>query len=148
MIVTNIYWSQINYYRYGQIIKFGLKIERSIIAKFYVDPYVITDSSKRSFRWCRLWTLTFLKILYQNWIAPQDPIPWLNKSLHTGSKSPVRQWWQFGGFCGRKSLQSIIVRNTFWGIGAVFKEIGAWFWKNIINLLIISSILQQYLLYY
>ena len=50
MIVTNIYWSQINYFRYGQIIKFGLKIERSIIAKFCGDPFVITDSSKRRFR--------------------------------------------------------------------------------------------------
>ena len=37
--------------------------------------------------------------------------------------------------------------NIFWGIGAVFKNIRALFRKNFISLLIISSILQQYLLY-
>ena len=37
-------------------------------------------------------------------------------------------------------------RNIFWGVGAVFKDIKPWFMKKFISLLIISSILQQYLL--
>ena len=42
---------------------------------------------------------------------------------------------------------SIFTRNIFCGIAAVFKEIRAWFRKKFISLLIISSILQQTLLY-
>ena len=42
---------------------------------------------------------------------------------------------------------SIFIRNIFWGIGAVFKNIRALFRKKFISLLIISSILYQYLLY-
>ena len=41
---------------------------------------------------------------------------------------------------------SILIRNIFWGIGAVLKNIRALFRKKFINLLIISSILHQYLL--
>ena len=40
-----------------------------------------------------------------------------------------------------------MIRNIFLAIEAVFKEIRAWFRKKFISLLIISSILQQYLLY-
>ena len=42
---------------------------------------------------------------------------------------------------------SIFIRNMFWGVGAVFKEIRAWFRKKFSGSLLISSILQQYLLY-
>ena len=42
---------------------------------------------------------------------------------------------------------SFMIRNIFWGVGAAFKEIMAWFRKKFIGLLLISSILQQYLLY-
>ena len=38
--------------------------------------------------------------------APKDSIPLRIKSLHTKSKTPARQWCQFGGFCGPKDLQS------------------------------------------
>ena len=41
---------------------------------------------------------------------------------------------------------NISKRNIFWGVGAVFKDIKPWFMKKFISLLIISSILQQYLL--
>ena len=39
-----------------------------------------------------------------------------------------------------------IIRNIFWGVGAIFKNIKPWFMKKFISLLIVSSILQQYLL--
>ena len=42
---------------------------------------------------------------------------------------------------------SIIIRNVFWGVGAVFKEFKAWLRKKFISLLISSSIVRQYLLY-
>ena len=42
-----------------------------------------------------------------------------------------------------KICLSIIVRNIFWGVGSVFKEIRALFRKKFISLLIISSILQH-----
>ena len=42
---------------------------------------------------------------------------------------------------------SIIIRNIFWVVEAVFKDIRAWFRKKFISLLIISSILHQYLLH-
>ena len=42
---------------------------------------------------------------------------------------------------------SIIIRNRFFGVGVVFKDIRAWFRNKFISLLIISSILQQYFCY-
>ena len=42
---------------------------------------------------------------------------------------------------------SIILRNIFWGVGAVLKNIRPLFRKKFMSLLIISSILQQSLLY-
>ena len=38
-----------------------------------------------------------------------------------------------------KNNFSIIIRNIFWGVGAVFKNIRALFRKKFISLLIISS---------
>ena len=46
-----------------------------------------------------------------------------------------------------KIFFSFIIRNIFWRVGAVFKYINPCFMKKFISLLIISSILQQYLHY-
>ena len=60
----------------------------------------------KKFQMMSVMDLTYMKIFYPNWIAPMDLIPWLNKSLHTKFKTPPRQWCQFWGFYGPKSLQS------------------------------------------
>ena len=46
-MVTNIYWSQINQFRFVLIIRCGLKIERSFVTYFFGDHYV----KQTSFKW-------------------------------------------------------------------------------------------------
>ena len=76
--------------------------------------------------------------------ASLDPLPpplicWRNTWSEGEVHEDLKNMFQMIKICF-----SIIIRNIYWGLGAVFSKISTWFRKKLIILLIISRISKQY----